>query len=60
MKKVRPLPSNISKSERRALIELRKCREITILPADKGKATVVMNVSDYEDKVTEMLSDART
>ncbi|XP_072051475.1 uncharacterized protein [Amphiura filiformis] len=27
---------------------------------DKGKATVIMEVSEYEDKLSEMLSDART
>ena len=40
--------------------ELRKYRDIMILPADKGKATVVLNVTDYENKVTTMLSDSRT
>ena len=31
-----------------------------ILPADKGKATVVIDVSEYEEKINEMLSDERT
>ena len=31
-----------------------------ILPADKGRATVVMNSSDYEGKMNTMLSDNRT
>ena len=31
-----------------------------ILPADKGKATVVMDKVEYEDKITGMLSDVNT
>ncbi len=31
-----------------------------ILPADKGKSTVVMDTSDYEEKVTTMLADKKT
>ena len=30
------------------------------MPADKGKATVILDKAEYEDKVTTMLSDART
>ena len=33
---------------------------IIVLPADKGKATVVMHAAEYEDKVKEMLADERT
>ena len=29
-----------------------------ILPADKGRATVVMDRESYDDKVTSMFSDA--
>ena len=31
-----------------------------ILPEDKGKATVVMDTDEYEQKVTTMLSDEET
>ena len=31
-----------------------------ILPGDKGKATVVMDMDEYEQKVTTMLSDDKT
>ena len=51
---------NISKEERAALKELSNSKDITILPADKGKATVVLDTTDYEGKVKLMLSDERT
>ena len=60
LKKTKPPTSNISKEERRALCELRKEKELIILPADKGKATVIMNASTYEDKVNTMLSAKKT
>ena len=31
-----------------------------VLPADKGKATVIMDTEEYEKKVREMLSDEKT
>ena len=34
--------------------------KILVLPADKGKATVVMDKADYDDKMQEMLSDKGT
>jgi len=46
--------------ERQALGNLAKNKDITILPADKGKATVIMDTDDYELKVKEMLDDKRT
>ncbi|XP_052806817.1 uncharacterized protein LOC128236035 [Mya arenaria] len=51
---------NISKEERVALRELSKNKDITILPADKGKSTVVLDTTDYEGKVRVMLGDERT
>ena len=38
--------------------ELKKEKSIIILPADKGKATVVMDTDEYEQKVT--TSDDKT
>ena len=43
---------NINWKERQALAELKKEKSIIILPADKGKATVVMDTDEYEQKVT--------
>ena len=31
-----------------------------ILPADKGRATVVMDKTEYEEKVNTMLNDVHT
>ena len=50
------LPSNL----RKALKTLKENKDIIILPADEGKATVVMNRSDYEYKMNHMLSDTQT
>ena len=38
----------------------KKVDEIIILPADKGKATVVLDKDEYEEKVTTMLGDKKT
>ena len=35
-------------------------KQIIILPADKGRATVVMDKTQYEKKVIEMLDDEKT
>ncbi len=52
--------SNVSKAEREALKNLAKDDSITILPADKGRAVVVMNTADYKQKATALLSDTTT
>ncbi|KAL3269429.1 hypothetical protein HHI36_008499 [Cryptolaemus montrouzieri] len=49
--------TNISREEKQAFKRLRSNREITILPADKGNATVIMNTKDYEDKMAKILND---
>ncbi len=51
---------NISKEEKTALKALKKQETIMILPADMGKATVVMDKEKYEQKVKVMLSDTKT
>ncbi|XP_019619742.1 PREDICTED: uncharacterized protein LOC109466463 [Branchiostoma belcheri] len=53
-------PSNITKEERLALDDLRKDSSIIILPADKGRATVIMNKSEYQDKCSDLLNDSTT
>ena len=44
---------NISKAERRGLNELKKDKDITILLADKGRATVILSKADYIKKCKE-------
>ena len=41
---------NLSKDERKALKELQSDTSIVILPADKGRSTVILNHEDYLGK----------
>ena len=47
-------------SEWRATENLKKDDSIMILPADKGRMTVVMNKDDYYEKCNELLRDEKT
>ena len=49
--------SNLPSHLRKATKELREDRDIVILPADKGNATVVMDRVEYVEKINEMLND---
>ena len=49
--------SNLSSDERKAIHELKADRDIMVLPADKGKAMVVMNTSEYKQKFKKLLDD---
>ena len=60
LKLAKPPKSNITKEERDALSELRKDNKITILPADKGRATVVLDAGKYDPKVSALLVDTNT
>eukprot|EP00061_Rhincodon_typus_P009425 g32923.t1 len=51
---------NLNTSERKALEKLKKDRNITILPADKGCMTIIMNKSDYVKKAQALLADTST
>ena len=57
VKNSKPPRSNISKPERSAIESLRKDKSIQILPTDKGRATVVIDNSDYESKALTLLQD---
>ena len=46
--------------EREALVSLQNNKDIMIVPADKGRATVVMNTKDYKAKAETLLSDDKT
>ena len=46
----KPTKDNLSKDESRALKELRSDTSIVILPADKGRSTVILNREDYLEK----------
>ena len=58
--KSKPPSSNISKEEREAIKSLKKDDSIVILPADKGRTTVILNKQDYHNKVKALLEDTNT
>ena len=49
---------NLSKDECKALKELQSDISIVILPADKGKSTVILNHEDYLEKSMDHLNDS--
>uniref|UniRef100_A0A672HDU0 Reverse transcriptase domain-containing protein n=1 Tax=Salarias fasciatus TaxID=181472 RepID=A0A672HDU0_SALFA len=53
-------PGNITKEERKAIHTLKNDKTITIIPADKGRVTVVMDTKCYEQKMEDMLKDTDT
>ena len=46
----KPPKDNLSKDEHKALKEVQSDTSIVILPADKGKSTVILNREDYLEK----------
>ena len=60
IRKAKRPASNIRKGEFKALQELKADIDITILPADKGRSTVILNTKDYESKLSTLLSDSKT
>ena len=60
LKSSKPPKSNIAKQERLALGKLRKEPSILILPADKGRSTVILDKDKYASDVKHMLSDECT
>ena len=58
--KARSVKDNLTKGERRAIRELRDDKSIRIVPADKGKATVVIDKQKFNDMVETMLADNST
>ena len=55
-----PAAVNISREEERALNNLRKNEEVTIVPADKVRFVVVMDKHEYKEKVSVLLNDKNT
>ena len=51
---------NLTKDELHALRRLRNDKDIVILPADKGRVTVVMEKKDYTDKMDSLVNDKQT
>ena len=57
LRSTKPPKSNLSSCLRRAVKDVRKDETIVILPADKGNATVVMDRTEYVNKLETMLAD---
>ncbi|BHF79918.1 hypothetical protein SprV_0702304200 [Sparganum proliferum] len=48
---------SLSNVEQRALKSLKSNKDITTLPADKGRSTIVLDKSDYQNNVEDLLED---
>ncbi|XP_070395454.1 uncharacterized protein [Dermacentor albipictus] len=55
-----PSASPLSAEENKAIKDLRSNQNLVILPADKGNATVLLNRTDYRDKMLSLLADEAT
>jgi len=60
LRKAKPTQSNITKKEKDAITRLKQDISIQVLPADKGRATVIIYKADYETKVKSLLDDEKT
>ena len=52
--------SNFTPEEQKALKRLKTDENIVILPADKRRVTVVMDKTDYNDKMDSFVNDKQT
>ena len=52
--------SNLTKDERQALKRLKTVENIVILPADKGRVTVVTDKTNYYDKMDALVNDKQS
>ena len=57
LQNAKPPRPNLSPRQRQALMDLRKDQNIVIVPADKGRATVILNRNEYIQKVREVIDD---
>ncbi|MFX0618098.1 reverse transcriptase domain-containing protein, partial [Escherichia coli] len=60
LRRCKPPKTNLPKGQYLALKNLRNRQDIVILRADKGNATVIMDTSDYNTKIQQLLSDEST
>ena len=60
LSKRRNTKQNISLEERKALEKLSRNSDLQILPADKGRVTVLMNTFEYQAKIKGLLDDNNT
>ncbi|GJQ79344.1 hypothetical protein Trydic_g16205 [Trypoxylus dichotomus] len=57
VRKAKPPRKNLFNEKSRAINNLCSNKNIIILPADKGNATIVINTCDYEIKMESLLND---
>ena len=60
LSRAKPPPKNTLPEERQAVKQLASDKNIVVLPADKGRATVVMDREDYNTKMKALLDDKNT
>ena len=60
IKASRPPKANITRQEREALKSLRENEDILVLPADKGRVTVVVDKREYDAAIVSMISNTTT
>ena len=60
IRRQRQIKQNLSHGERKALQNLKRNKDIMILGADKGRATVILNKADYRKKILDLLNDVDT
>ena len=51
---------NLTKEKRQSVMNLQMLDDILMLPADKDRATVILDKTEYEDKVVLILGDDKT
>ena len=52
--------SNLTADEQKALKRLKTDEDIVILPVDKGQVTILMDKTDYNDKMDALVNDKQT
>jgi competence protein ComGF len=57
LRNAKPPTPNITPKEIKSLRNIRNNKEIIVLPADKGNATVIMKTEDYHNKLQNLLKD---
>jgi hypothetical protein len=60
LKASRKPKDSLSRAERKAVRALRTNADLTVLPADKGNAAIVLNIRDYNRKIAALYGSLLT
>ncbi|XP_067660266.1 uncharacterized protein [Haliotis asinina] len=60
LQKAKPQVPNLTSSDRQAIKQLKEDRDIVVVPADKGRTTVVLDRPHFHSMVGSMLQDTST